>query len=247
MNAQINAASSVELTIVIPVLNEARHLSGLLKRLRVQAPGVEVVVVDGGSTDGTVDVAQRMARVLLSPPGRAAQMNYGAVNSKGAWLLFLHADTALPDAFLKAIAEAETKGYRAGAFSLSIAGDHPLLRVLGWGATLRTSLLRIALGDQALFCRRDLFNHLRGFPDVPIMEDYLFTRLLRQRGEGLFLSPLQVTTSGRRWEQQGVWRTWWQFRRLYWRVGRALREDSVDGSALAAHLEALRQEYEDVR
>ena len=233
--------------MVVPVLNEAERIREALTRLRAQAPQAEVVVVDGGSTDGTPERARGLARVLASPRGRAVQMNHGAKNSRGRWLLFLHADTALPDGFQDALAAAEAKDCRAGAFSLRIAGSHRLLPMLGWGATLRTSLLHIALGDQALFCRRDLFDRVRGFPEVPIMEDYLFTRMLRQSGERLYLSPLVANTSGRRWEEQGFWRTWWRFRRNYWRVGQALRLDSVDGGDLAARLEALRQEYQDVR
>ena len=232
------APAGPSLSIVMPTLDEAGGIAAALKRLAAQAPEAERVVVDGGSRDGTPALAAPLARVIRceSPrPGRANQMNRGAWESGGDWLLFLHADTRLPEGFLLEIARAAGQGYQAGAFRLRIAGRHPLLPLLAWGANLRTRWLRIALGDQALFCSRALFTAQQGFPPLPLLEDYVFTLRLRQAGIPLYLARLAVETSGRRWDAQGFWRTWWRFRRIYWRFRRE------------PDLERLRAGYRDAR
>jgi rSAM/selenodomain-associated transferase 2 len=228
-------ASDAPLSIVLPVLNEARTVQSALQRLCVQAPEAELLAVDGGSTDGTAELAAAHCRVLQGPRGRAHQMNLGAQHSRGAWLLFLHADTRLPDGFQAELARAAALGFQAGAFRLRIVGCHPLLPLLAWGATLRTRWRRVALGDQALFCTRGLFEARGGFPPLPMLEDYAFTLGLRRAGIPLYLARTAVETSGRRWNERGFWRTWWQFRRIYWEYHRS------------ADLQRLRAGYEDVR
>jgi rSAM/selenodomain-associated transferase 2 len=223
------------LSIVLPALNEAAAIAPALARLRAQAPQAELLVVDGGSTDGTPALAAPHARVLASAPGRARQLNLGARESRGDWLLFLHVDTALPDGFPRELERAARRGCEAGAFRLRIAGRHPLLPLLAWSANLRTRWRHVALGDQALFCTRRLFEAQGGFPDLPLLEDYVFTLRLRRAGIPLCLARTAVVTSGRRWEQRGFWRTWWQFRRIYWQFRR--RPD----------FQRLRAGYEDVR
>lgn len=225
----------ISLSIILPVLNESAIILPALERLKRQAPEAERLVVDGGSEDGTPRLAAAHARVIDSLPGRAVQMNRGAWESGGEWLLFLHADTRLPDGFTAEIETAAAKGFRAGAFRLKIAGRHPLLPLLAWGANLRTAWLKVALGDQAIFCHRDLFKSQQGFPPLPILEDYAFTLRLRRSGCPLYLARCSVVTSGRRWDEKGFWRTWWQFRRIYRRFRRE------------PDLNALRREYEDVR
>jgi rSAM/selenodomain-associated transferase 2 len=211
------------LSIIIPTLNESSLIEPALRRLQAQAPEVERIVADGGSSDGTPELARAYAQVVLAPRGRARQMNAGARAAQGDWLLFLHADTALPNGFLRWIAQAERAGYGAGAFRLHIEGHHPLLPLLAMGANLRTRWRGIALGDQALFARHALFKRLGGFPDLPLMEDYAFALRLRAAGEPLFLAGEAVTTSGRRWDMHGFWRTWWTMRRAYWRFNRTGR------------------------
>ncbi len=223
------------LSIIIPTLNEAAGINAALHRLARQAPRAERLVVDGGSTDGTAELAASLVRVIRGAGGRANQLNRGAWESRGAWLLFLHADTALPDGFADELARAAAGGYEAGAFRLRIAGRHPLLPLLAWAANLRTRWRGIALGDQALFCTRRLFVAQQGFPPLPLLEDYVFTLRLRRAGVPLFLAGRAVETSGRRWDQRGFIRTWWQFRTIYWRFRRE------------PELERLRDEYEDVR
>lgn len=225
------------LSIVIPALDEAAGIVAALERLRHQAPRAGRIVVDGGSTDGTAALAAPLARVIAAPRGRAAQLNAGARAATGDWLLFLHADTRLPDGFADEPARAAAAGCAAGAFRLRIEGRHPLLPALAWGANLRTRLRHVALGDQALFCTRALFEARGGFPALPILEDYAFTLDLRRAGIPLYLSPLAATTSGRRWDTQGFWRTWWRFRRIYWR-SRGLRDPRHVAELAALHEDA---------
>lgn len=204
---------SLRLSIVLPALNEAAAIVPALERLARLAPRAERIVADGGSTDGTAELARAWARVIAAPRGRARQMNAGASAAGGDWLLFLHVDTAPPENFTAEIARAAQAGFQAGAFRLRIAGRHPLLPLVAWGATLRTRWSGIAFGDQGLFVRADLFRARGGFPALPLMEDYAWTRDLRRAGIALYVSPLAVTTSGRRWDERGFWRTWWRMRR----------------------------------
>ncbi len=202
-------------SIIIPVLDEAPVIEQALLRLRAVAPEAELVVADGGSRDGTPALAAKHARVVHCERGRAIQMNRGAREASGEWLLFLHADTAPPPGLCDEIAAAARLGFDAGAFRLRIVGRHPLLPLLAWGANLRTRLRGIALGDQGLFVRRDLFQRLGGFPDLALMEDYAFALRLKRGGVRLHLSPLTVETSGRRWDELGFFRVWWRMRRYY--------------------------------
>ena len=203
------------LSIIIPVLDEASVIEQALERVRAAAPEAELVVADGGSRDGTPGLAAKHARVVISGRGRALQMNRGARESSGQWLLFLHADTVPPRGLSAEIAEASRLGFDAGAFRLRIAGRHPLLPLLAWGANLRTRRRGIALGDQGLFVRRDLFWRLGGFPHLALMEDYAFALKLKRAGVRLYVSPLVVETSGRRWDELGFFRVWWRMRRYY--------------------------------
>ena len=227
--------SSASLSIIIPAFNEEALIAPALERLAAQAPDAERVVVDGGSTDDTVARAEPLARVIHGAKGRANQMNRGAWESGGEWLLFCHVDTRLPDGFTDELAAAAARGHEAGAFRLRIVGRHRLLPLLAWGANLRTRWRGIALGDQALFCTRALFTAQQGFPPLPILEDYVFTLRLRRAGIPIYLARTAVETSGRRWERQGFWRTWWRFRVIFWRFRRE------------ADLNRLRDLYEDVR
>lgn len=227
------------LSIILPALDESRTVVGALLQLHnqldEQGSSAEVILVDGGSRDGTPELAAPHCEVVKGERGRARQMNRGAAESSGEWLLFLHVDTRLPDGFLGEIARAAGAGFRAGAFRLRIRGRHRLLPLLALGANLRTRWGSIALGDQALFCSRELFDAQGGFPDLPILEDYVFTLRLRKAGIPLYLARNAVETSGRRWDEQGFWRTWWRFRSIYRRYRRE------HGPA------RLREEFEDVR
>ncbi len=201
------------LAIVMPVLDEAQTLAERLSALRpLRARGVRVVVVDGGSADDSPAIARAHADLaLLAPRGRAAQMNAGAAACDAELLLFLHADTALPAEADRLVAEALQGGFESvnfdwGRFDLRIASTRPLLRLVARLMNLRSRWTGIATGDQAMFVRRTLFERVGGFPDLPLMEDLALSRRLKRVGPPACLRA-QVTTSARRWERHGVWRT----------------------------------------
>ncbi len=192
----------MKLSVVIPTWNEARNLAATLEALPERA---EVVVVDGGSVDGTVEIARRSgARVLACEPGRARQMNRGARETEGDTLLFLHADAVLgagaAEAIESALADPAVVG---GFFRLRIRSPRTALRLAALGSNLRARGLGLPYGDQGLFFRRSIFEELGGFPDVPFLEDVLLIRILRRKG---CLVPLDVTvsTGDRHWESLGV-------------------------------------------
>jgi len=212
------------LSIVVPTLNEAAGIAAHLEALQpLRAQGCEVVVVDGGSRDATVQIARPLADVVLSAPrGRGTQLNAGARAARGDLLLFLHADTRLPPGAVEAVRAALANGKRDwGRFDVEIAGRHPLLRVVARCIGWRSRLSGIATGDQAIFVRRSRFESAGRFPEVPLMEDLALSTALRRAGRPACLR-LRVLTSGRRWESRGVLRTillmWWL--RLLFRLGR---------------------------
>lgn len=215
--------TQVRLSIVMPVLNEAAQIEATLGSLQGwRSQGVEVIVVDGGSSDATVALATPLAnRVCPSAKGRARQMNTGAGTATGEVLLFLHADTQLPPGACEAVIQAMTQSppARWGRFDVSIEGRPALLRVVAALMNLRSRLTGIATGDQALFVHRSLFEQVGGFPDQPLMEDIELCARLRRHAWPLCLRQ-KVRTSGRRWETRGVWRTiglMWSLRWRYWR------------------------------
>ena len=208
------------LSIVVPVLNEAHGIRDTLAALApLRQRGAEVVVVDGGSQDDTVALAQPLAdAVIAGPRGRARQMNAGAVLAQADALLFLHADTTLPPEADRLVQAALAKGGRWGRFDVTLVGRHPMLRVVAAGMNLRSRLSGVATGDQALFMHRSAFDAVGGFPDQPLMEDVEISQRLRRLAPPVALRA-RVATSGRRWETRGVWRTivlmWW-LRWRYW-------------------------------
>lgn len=217
----MNAPS--RLSIIIPVLDEAQ---GIVAALEDLAPyhqyGAEIIVVDGGSTDGTVAAAMPLVdRVLMAPCGRASQMNAGAAVAIGETLLFLHADTRLPGNAYRLIAQtidAKEAWRRWGRFDVRIEGNSAWLPVVACMMNWRSRLTGVATGDQAIFISRDAFTAVGGFPVIPLMEDIEISRRLRRISWPVCLAA-RVTTSGRRWERRGVWRTivlMWYLRLRYW-------------------------------
>ncbi len=196
------------LSIIIPTLNEAGSIKETLTHLQ-KSNAVEIVVVDGGSRDKTIELARSLgARVLLTEASKAVQMNAGAAASVGDVLLFLHADTRLPDNFdAKVMAAVNQNGFCAGAFSLGIDSDVRGLRFIEHVANWRSRFFQMPYGDQALFVCRDLFNEIGGFPDFPIMEDFELIRRLRRKGK-ISILPESVRTSPRRYLNVGILKTW---------------------------------------
>ena len=228
---RVKPAPGRALSIVIPVLDEAAAIGTTLERLApLRARGVEVIVVDGGSRDGTAALARAGADAVVDAArGRARQMNAGAAIARGDVLLFLHADTWLPDDADRLVLDAIAAGASWGRFDVRIIGRHPMLRVVAGAMNLRSRLTGIATGDQAIFVRRALFEGIGGFPDQPLMEDIELSLRLRRTARPACLRA-RVQTSGRRWETRGVWRTillMWRLRWRYWRgePARSLAED----------------------
>ena len=217
----------MRVSVIIPTLNEERTISETLARA-ARSGADEIVVVDGGSSDGTVARAKSTSKavgplpaihLLTAPPGRARQMNAGAAASRGNILLFLHADTELPDGAVAAVTRAcGDVGCVGGRFDVRFDTSHGWAPVIATLMNWRSRWTGIATGDQALFVRRDVFTRLGGFPDIPLMEDIEFTRRLKRQGR-LAALRLRVTTSYRRWERNGAVGTillMWLLRALYW-------------------------------
>ncbi len=197
-----------KISIIIPALNESDAISRTLSGVE-GIENLEVIVVDGGSIDATAALAgSRGARVIQSNPGKAVQMNTGAKAATGNILVFLHADTLLPKNFSDQIVSAlDQNGVAAGAFRLRINSTRAGLRIIEAMANLRSRLLQLPYGDQALFMRKVLFEKIGGFPDLPIMEDFILIRRLKHEGK-IVLLPESVMTSPRRWLHFGIFKTW---------------------------------------
>ena len=197
------------LSIIIPTLDEEASIAATLAALApLRARGVEVIMIDGGSRDRTVAIAGPLCdRVITAPRGRASQMNAGASAAHGDVLLFLHADTRLPDDADRLAVDGLARSVRPwGRFDVRIAGSHPLFPLIAALMNLRSRLTGIATGDQAIFVSADAFAAIGGYPDIPLMEDIVLSRRLKRLGRPLCLSA-RALTSGRRWEKHGVMRT----------------------------------------
>ncbi|UQG61312.1 TIGR04283 family arsenosugar biosynthesis glycosyltransferase [Marinobacter sp. M3C] len=213
--------ADVKLSVIVPVWNEATAIGALLQSLQLlQAQGHEVIVADGGSTDGTQGLARLVCDQLVSAElGRSAQMNAGAAVAQGDVLLFLHADTMLPADAVQQLQAFLPTPNAWGRFDVRLSGSRPLFRVISWFMNKRSRLTGICTGDQAMFVRRDTFEALGGFSLQPLMEDVELSRRLRDVSRP-FCVPSPVTTDSRRWQQQGAWATivlMWRLRWRYWR------------------------------
>lgn len=199
----------MKISIIVPVLNEAQGIAAALAALApLRNRGHEVIVVDGGSSDGTAALSRRPAdRVASAPRGRSSQMNAGAALARGEVLLFLHADTRLPENADARILEGLVASGRAwGRFDVRIEGASVCLPVIAFFMNLRSRATGIATGDQAIFIRREAFERAGGFPPLELMEDIALSRSLKRVSRPLCLADKAVT-SGRRWERRGVLRT----------------------------------------
>jgi len=208
----------MRLSIVIPVREEAAGILTLLARLApLRERGAEIIVVDGGSNDGSAALARRHAdRVLVTRAGRARQMHAGAVAASGEALLFLHADTVLPPEADTLVAAA-LRSHVWGRFDVRIDAPHPMFRIIETMMNLRSRVTGIATGDQAIFIRRDVYETLGGYAQQPLMEDIEFSARARRIGRPACLRQ-RVQTSARRWQAHGIARTillMWRLRLAY--------------------------------
>ncbi|BAZ79780.1 glycosyl transferase family protein [Sphaerospermopsis kisseleviana NIES-73] len=195
------------ISIIIPTLNEANNIKAAITSTQ-SSINVEVIVVDGGSNDGTPTIAQFLgATVISSAPGRAIQMNTGAAIASGEILLFLHADTRLPQGFDTMIRTAlQQPGIIAGAFALRIDAPHWGLRLVEWGVKLRSHFYQLPYGDQAIFLTKIAFAEVGNFPQIPIMEDFELITCLKRISK-VQIIDVPVITSPRRWLKKGIFKT----------------------------------------
>ncbi|MBP7526539.1 MAG: TIGR04283 family arsenosugar biosynthesis glycosyltransferase [Syntrophorhabdaceae bacterium] len=205
MNAKVPSCS-----IILPVLREASLINGVIDHLRSLENNkeTEIIVVDGEPEGTTLTaIARDNVTRLRAPRGRGKQMNAGAREAKGRMLLFLHADTELPLKALRLISAAmQDKRYVAGAFDLGIRSEKFIFRLIESAASLRSRATRIPFGDQAIFVRKDYFDKIGGYQDIPIMEDVEIMKRIRKRGDKIVILHQRVHTSSRRWEKEGILR-----------------------------------------
>ena len=206
------------ISIIIPVLNEGQQIQACLEALQtLRRRGHEIIVVDGGSVDNTLEIAHPLVdRITSSETGRASQINAGADIANGNVLLFLHADTRLPENFTELFALSETNECW-GFFRVRLSGKQPLFRLIETCMNLRSSLTSIATGDQTLFVTKTLFLKVGGFDNIDLMEDIEICRRLQQMNKPVRLDAA-VMTSSRRWEKNGIMKTilkMWLLRLLY--------------------------------
>jgi len=208
----------MNISVIVPVFNEEKSIAATLEALLPLAP-YEIIVVDGGSVDRTREIAARFqVKVISAERGRARQMNRAASEASGDVLLFLHADTRLPTSALNDInAALRDARYLGGRFDVQLDGAHWLLPLVGRMISYRSRISKVGTGDQGIFVRREAFERLQGFQDMPLMEDIAFCRALKRLG-GVACLRSRVITSARRWEVEGVWRTifrMWTIKLLY--------------------------------
>lgn len=221
----------LNLSIIIPLLNEAGNLPELIAHIvRLDPAPQQVILVDGGSVDGSVAITNNVLKnteiaqsaidwhIIESTVGRAQQMNAGAMLATGDMLLFLHADTELPADAIDSVQQAIAQ-YDWGRFDVRLDSSEPLLKIVGLMINQRSRLMSIATGDQAIFIKKSLFEQIGGYPDQPLMEDIELCKRLKKFARPACLKS-KVITSARRWQQYGTWRTiflMWQLRFDYWR------------------------------
>lgn len=213
----LTETSHISVSIILPTLNEAGHLNETLKNLfnNIDQSQCEVIISDGGSQDSSLEIAARFpCRITSSTAGRANQMNQGSRLANGQWLLFLHADSELPNNWLTEIESSASWGF----FPIKLSGKHGFLRIVEHAMCLRSSLTSIATGDQGLFFDKSFFEQLAGFPEIQIMEDVAISKKAR-RFSIPKIAGMPIKTSSRRWEKNGIGKTillmWWM-RLAYW-------------------------------
>jgi rSAM/selenodomain-associated transferase 2 len=212
--------NNFNLSIIVPVYNEAEHTEKLIRRLRLLNDGLvaDIIIVDGGSTDGTAEKLSQQFNVIQSQKGRANQMNAGAKLATGTWLMFVHADTEVAPSHIEA-AVSQGAMHKWGRFDVKLSGSKFSFRVIETFINLRSKLTGVATGDQCIFVRKAVFDELDGFTNIPLMEDVDLSKRLKACGKPACLKKV-IVTSSRRWEEYGTLNTvllMWKLRYLFWR------------------------------
>ncbi len=206
-------------SIIIPTLNEAASIQGCLLALQPLRDHAEIIVIDGGSSDNTIELAQPYAdKILSSEQGRARQMNHGAKNATGDIVLFLHADTELPKQALSLIAQQLTPQKVWGRFDIQLRGESVMFTIIAFMMNWRSRLTGIATGDQVLFVSQTAFIAVGGFPEISLMEDIALSRALKKISPPVCLMA-KVKSSARRWQHYGIYKMillMWSLRLRYW-------------------------------
>lgn len=209
---------TLQISLVIPVLNEAEHLAPRLKTLQGLRNHCQILLVDGGSHDNSPTIAEPLVdKVIRSSPGRARQMNIGARQADAEVLLFLHADTQLPENAVSLISQAVAAGYQWGRFDVRFDCPKPIFKLIACMMNQRSRLTGIATGDQCLFMTQQAFEAVGGFPQIALMEDIAICSRLKKLGKPCCLRA-KVVTSARRWQQYGIFKTillMWRLRLAY--------------------------------
>lgn len=205
------------LSVIIPTLNEERSLAGAIRSAR-QCPHAQIIVADGGSMDATAAVAEdHGVKVIPCEPGRGRQLIRGVDEAAGDFLLFLHADTRLPHGYAREVSRLLSDPHCvAGAFRMTFDQVSTSLRLIEWGANLRSTRRQMPYGDQAIHLRRSTYQRIGGFRPMDAMEDFDLIRRLRRLGR-VRVSPLPVVTSARKYTTRGPWRTVLRHQRMIWR------------------------------
>ena len=194
------------ISVIIPILNEAKILDDTLSKLQPELRNQELIIVDGGSSDGSIEIAKRFGKVVISERGRARQLNTGAAAATGDILVFLHADVWLEPGAFDSVEKTLASGYVGGGFLQKIDGKGILYRLLEKTADMRGKYQKIFYGDSGIFVTKKNFHRIGGFPEVPIMEEVKFSKSLRKLGKTRMIKP-KIHISARRWESKGIIRT----------------------------------------
>ncbi len=207
--------SNKKISIIVPVYNEAPAINKLIDNLEQFKDYCEIIFVDGGSDDGTDRIIEKKYKLFYSPKkGRSYQMNYGASLSKGNILLFLHADSLLPDDAPGQILKIIRRGYKVGCFKIKFDSKNILMKICGFMSNLRVRLRNIAFGDQGIFIIKSYFYKLGGFAEIPLMEDYQLSMDIKADREKIALAKAKIETSERRFVKNGRLKTMIEMQRL---------------------------------
>lgn len=203
------------ISIIVPVYNEANIINKLMENLDQFKEVCEIIFVDGGSSDGTDKIIDKKYKLVYSPKkGRASQMNYGASISNGDILLFIHADSILPNDAILHIQDIISQGHRVGCFKIKFDSKNILMKVCGYMSNLRVRLRNIAFGDQGIFIERSYFYELGAYKEIPLMEDYQMSMDIKSDGEKITLAKAKIKTSDRRFVENGRLKTMAKMQRV---------------------------------